>query len=576
MEKINKFFEWIDRFNVPISFRYKKDDNYSTFLGGLISTIIILLTVGFGIYYFIPFVNRKNYSLYYYTINLNQTEEINLYRSKAAIAFGLECSNNTNKTIYDDIKAEDIFEYRMRYIFYEKNGNNTSKKNDTYDISFRTCDDIHFYNNKEIIKSFNEQKTGDVKCIDNLDLVIKNRHQDKHNNFTYFRIDLNAKIDNISFIKEYLLDFDCKIQLYYTDVKIEVNDYNDPVKPFLNEVFLQLNPNMLSKMNAFFMNEYFESVNDLFFPTEGIDKINNLFSRTEQYFLYKDPKDNKKSVANIYIRADTRKMEIKRKYQTVLEFFADTFSFWEDIFLLCKIILTAYNSASLNYYIHKEIFYFKGMQNKYLNINKNSYKYKKLKNILTNNGIIEKEQIQDEPHNIDINLGTNDNDKDTSKTNVNNNIHSMPPISINQNANNEVKNKFQCKYIWKTIKYALIKLFDFVTCKKCKHKFGYEYKLLSNADKIIDDKLDIITYIKNMIIFDIYNFGTNKEMKKIFNLLSMPIIPSDNDDDKNFCRYFSNEDIDNFPFTYTEMKKYGKPKIKEYVDNLLKEIFENI
>ena len=76
MEKINKFFEWIDRFNVPISFRYKGDDNYSTFLGGLITTIIFLLTAGFGIYYFIPFVNRKNYSLYYYTINLNQTEEI--------------------------------------------------------------------------------------------------------------------------------------------------------------------------------------------------------------------------------------------------------------------------------------------------------------------------------------------------------------------------------------------------------------------------------------------------------------------------------------------------------------------
>ena len=226
MEKINKFFEWTDRFNVPISFRYKGDDSYSTFLGGLITTIIFLLTAGFGIYYLIPFVNRKNYSLYYYTINLNQTEEINLYQSNASIAFGLECSNNTNKTIYDDVKAEDIFEYRMRYIFYEKDGNrsNTLSKNYTYDIPFSTCNDIHFYNNEEIIKSINEQKTGDIKCIDNLDLVIKNRHQDKHNNFTYFRIDLNATIDNISFIKEYLLDFDCKIQLYYTDVKIEVND----------------------------------------------------------------------------------------------------------------------------------------------------------------------------------------------------------------------------------------------------------------------------------------------------------------------------------------------------------------
>ena len=71
MEKINKFFEWIDRFNVPISFRYKKDDNYSTFLGGLISTIIILLTVGFGIYRINLdnnyFANRRIWNILFYS-----------------------------------------------------------------------------------------------------------------------------------------------------------------------------------------------------------------------------------------------------------------------------------------------------------------------------------------------------------------------------------------------------------------------------------------------------------------------------------------------------------------------------
>ena len=611
MEKINKFFEWTDRFNVPISFRYKGDDNYSTFLGGLITTIIFLLTAGFGIYYLIPFVNIKNYSLYYYTINLNQTEEINLYRSKAAIAFGLECSNNTNKTIYDDIKAEDIFEYRMRYIFYEKNENNTSKKNDTYDISFRTCDDTHFYNNREIIKSFNEQKTGDVKCIDNLDLVIKNRHQDKHNNFTYFRIDLNAKIDNISFIKEYLLDFDCKIQLYYTDVKIEVNDYNDPVKPFLNEVFLQLNPNMLSKMNAFFMNEYFESVNDLFFPTEGIDKINNLFSRTEQYFLYKDPKDNKKSVANIYIRADTRKMEIKRKYQTVLEFFADSFCFWGDVFIICQIIFTAYNKVNLDYYIEKEVFFFKGMMNAHLKFDKNSNEYKKLKKLIEKEKLIEKNNIpyplyqrkrkeskidntRETIYNYDNNMSNQEikNIKINFEQSINNINNNIIDINSNNNRNNKSKCKF-CKYIWNTIKMAFIKLFELFTCKKCREKicnriYKDKIRLLSKAENIINDKLNIISYIKNMIILDTFHNDVNNTMKVVYKLLSMPVISLDddetNDDEmskksiisKIHNRCFSNIDIDNFPSTYENLLQANDKTVIQFVGNQLVEIFKNI
>ena len=39
MKKVIKFFEWIDQFSVPISFRYKKEDSYSTCLGGLVSVI---------------------------------------------------------------------------------------------------------------------------------------------------------------------------------------------------------------------------------------------------------------------------------------------------------------------------------------------------------------------------------------------------------------------------------------------------------------------------------------------------------------------------------------------------------
>jgi len=59
MEKIKSFFELIDRFDIPISFRYQKDDSYSTPISGFFSFVIIVLSVISSIYFFIPFVQKK-------------------------------------------------------------------------------------------------------------------------------------------------------------------------------------------------------------------------------------------------------------------------------------------------------------------------------------------------------------------------------------------------------------------------------------------------------------------------------------------------------------------------------------
>ena len=605
MKKIIKFFEWIDRFSVPISFRYKKEDSYSTCLGGIVSVIFILLTGGFGIYYFIPFCQRKNYSLYYYTINLNQTEEINLYKSKSVIAFKLECSaNDSIIEKYENLKIskDDVFEFEMRYIFYEDNGTHLEKNRTTY-ISFNTCNETHFFNNRDILKYISKEKLNNLTCIDNLDEVIKNGYQNIENNFTYFQIDVKAKNDtNNSFINKYLQEFDCKVELYFTDVKIEVDDYSDPVKPFLNEVFLQLNPNMISKMNAYFMNEYFESVNDLFFPTKGIDKINNLFSRTEQYFIYKDPNDDEKDLANIYIRADTKKMEIKRKYQTVLEFFADTFCFWGDVFMICEIIFTAYNKVALNYYIENEVFFFKGMMNEHLKFDKKSEEYKKLKKLIKKEKMIgnnlpfisvydntgqTEESFKFKKSNQEIKslkIVCEQNINDSTHTVINNN-------NTNNYRNNKSKCKF-CKYIWNTIKLSFIKLLEIFTSEKCRRKhcsciYKEKNRLLSKAENIINDKLNIISYIKNMIILDTFHYDVNNDMKVIYKLLSMPVIYLDDNEDndemskksiisKIHNRCFSNQDMNNFPTIYENLLKIGDTRVIQFVKNQLIEIFNNI
>ena len=587
---VKKFFEFIDLFYVPISFRYKKEDSYSTCIGGIFSFILIILITAFGIYYFIPFVNRENYSLYYYTINLNQTEEIDLRKSKAALAFGFECSNKANAELYKEISIEDLLELKAKYVFYKNKG--IDKKN--LAINIHNCNISDFYDDENLIKSISKNRMNELKCLDNLDQIIKNRYQDKHDNFTYYQIDVNAKNDVTNLqIRNFLLDNDCKIELYYIDAKIEVEDYSEPIKPFLNEIFLQLDPDLDLRMNNYFMNEYFESDNELFFPGKSSQKINNLFSRMEQYFLHKtDTEEN--SYAKIYIRADTKRMEVRRKYQTLMEFFADTFSFWGNLFFICEIIFNAYNRVSLNFFIENELLYFKEKENMHFNISENSrrihelLKLTKIDNLKNKVYKKEDEEIGTDIFNqyvpitqkkqntteneiknynpIDNNRNDNNtqenhnstedrniNNNDNGNSNKNNNKKDNPSIN-----NNNDDNKKVLKYIFKEIVFAFMNLISIFKCKCCHCKKSNKEIMSEKGEDIINSKLNIIYYVKNMLFLDVINNMLNEDKKEIYKFLSMPIISSnENEEDKIYQQrekelHYSDEDFLNF---YLQIKR---------------------
>ena len=227
------YFKKLDNFNIQISFRHKREDSYGTWIGGFINFIIVGFALGFCIVYFIPFVKKKNYNLYYYTINLSQTEQFNLAKSKSAIALGFECSGGDNP----NLSIEDLLELKIRYNYYLDNG----KKKMEESINIHNCTYSDFYNDMSIINSISKENFDNLKCLNDINKVIKNRYQDRHDNFTYFQIDVYAKKNhNISTINKYILDNDCKVELYYIDVKIEVDDFDKPIKPFINEVLLQL------------------------------------------------------------------------------------------------------------------------------------------------------------------------------------------------------------------------------------------------------------------------------------------------------------------------------------------------
>ena len=102
MKSFKNFLRKIDIFGVPFNFKYKTKDKYSTPFGGFFLLLFGALSLGFGIYYMLPFINRKNLSIIYYTMNIPKTERIRLKDSKAVFNIGFECDDNT------ELKAKDV------------------------------------------------------------------------------------------------------------------------------------------------------------------------------------------------------------------------------------------------------------------------------------------------------------------------------------------------------------------------------------------------------------------------------------------------------------------------------------
>ena len=381
MKSFRNLLKKIDVFGASYSFKYKDEDKYTTATGGFFLILFLALSLSLGIYYFIPFYNRKNFSIIYYTMNMPSTDDIRLDESEANFAIGLDCGANTKM---NNIRGSDLFNVDLKYVTFAKDHEGT--RNVTrYPLTSHKCNYADFYNKfNESLDLVNIQQ---LECLDNIHHSIQGIYNDEL--FTYYEFSVTGKIDTVEHyekINNYLQEMDCKFQLFYTDLTIDFNDYSDPIKPYINSLFVQLNPILFLKMNAFFMNQYFENDNYLLFVfNEDEPTVHTLFSRYEEWNLFKGldrgsvkPKDYY-NFAKIYIRADTKKATIIRKYQKVMEFWADASSLlmaiFEVLFFLISFADTFYADLSLS----KKLFFFRGVKNKYFNINN---KINDIKNIV--------------------------------------------------------------------------------------------------------------------------------------------------------------------------------------------------
>ena len=635
MKAIKNLLTDIDLFGITISFRYNTRKKYQSPLGGFFLELFLILLFVLGIYYFIPFFNRKNYTVVYYTMNLASTEEVDLFTSESNVAFGLTCESNSN----EKLKINDLLDLQTKFIIYKKSMDGSYNK-DPFDIDTHSCTYSDFFNKYD--KQVDYLGLNKFQCMTNENYVIQGIYSDQI--FSYFEISVlskNTSIELLNEIERFLFENDCKLHMAFTDMIIDLDDYESPMTQYLNdELFIQLNPTLFIKKNIYFMNQEFTNDNYLLFIIEDdkTPEIKTLYSRYEEYNLWKGlnrgstKPDYFNYFSKVYIRADLKKTVIKRKYQKFMEFFADTFSLLTGIYEVLYIIFYFIYNFSSYHFFSKRLFFFKELNNE-----NNFNAHKKINQIENLLYIIDSKEKKDDNNLIEVNSNLNkgkiknkeENQKEIniynnnkkysskevselkyssksitsqrqndeySKQNFNENyqkynmnlmrgnkiknnernyksrssdrykIYSNESIGTNMDSSSESAKPKRKKRI--DYSFNLFEIIFVLLCRCClTKKIKLKNIIYDKANNILFKKMDIITYVRNMILFDFINkIIIDEDRIPIINFICRPII-SLNKEEKNkyddFYKNYREKDFNQFSEEIMDLTEKPRDKDKK-------------
>ena len=633
MEAIFEFLRLLDCFGVPYTFKYKSKEKYTSSLGGIVTILFVALSLFLGIYNFIPFYNKKNFTTIYYTLKLASTEQIFFDKSKMAFSIGLNCWTGSDGT-----NADDLFDVNYKYVIWAVENGEYKRKTKYLKTHICTYDD--FFNSFN--KQFDESKVYSYQCLDDLSSSIEGIYASPV--FSYYEFDVDAKNNSqelLDKIENYLIESDCKLQIFYIDKTVDIDDYKDPIKSYLETTFIQLNPTLSVKRNMYFMNQhlydddsFISLLND---PYDEEGQLSSLYSRYEEYSLYQGLNRTNSSSdylnwAKLYFRSDTRKTDVKRKYQNIMEFYADASSlligFYEILIIIFSFINNFYAELSLS----KKIFFFKELNHNNLNLNKYSNRINELilrtnpnaKPKVFHNNFFPKRRNNNNnpPSNVFSNINDNDNEKNSKnnsskKSNSNIEVLSLNKFDIKSDSNdrsidklhsyklqtdnisfkkgsNNNKYKTDIKTYnknqekekskenernsvqkFQNIKYNfnVCEIIIASSCKCCLWKnLGIKNKINEKAINILYNTLDIVCFVRNQLLFNIINKTIlDDHIKTIINLLCRPIVSINDNKDKNeLPDFYKRYKEDDFnKFSEELIQLTQKPKKKDKEKKLI-------
>ena len=162
---------------------------------------------------------------------------------------------------------------------------------------------------------------------------------------------------------------DCSFQIYFTNFVFDLNNYKNPVRYFIGNKFIKLEPNYINKMELYFLAQRFESYENYLFDNFHTKYFAG-FSDDSTFSLYKGSDrlekkpDSYSELAKFFLRADSSLNVITRKYMKLTEFAAGVLSLLKVLLIILNFIFTNVNKFYSNESIMKKIHQFKGINSK--------------------------------------------------------------------------------------------------------------------------------------------------------------------------------------------------------------------
>ena len=282
------------------------------------------------------------------------------------------------------------------------------------------------------------------------------------------------------------------------------------------------------------------------------------------------------------MRADTKKTDIKRTYQNIMEFYADVSSLLLGIFRVLIINFNFINNFYAEYSFSKRIFIFKEFENSHFDLSKRQKQINQLKSLIDGYNHKNSETSSFESG-LDIFFSNEKNFRNydlytfnKTKKNLNeiNNrfkrnsisyskignlfadVNSNSSLKKNENKIHSEREFFESKFtsskskgkIFENIKIIDLKknknvyrfnIFEIIIISFCKCNITKQLTLKKNTynlvRNILSRKLDIIFYIKNILFNEVINdVILNSRNKDIINFLYHPIISVEDNNEKEF------------------------------------------
>lgn len=551
---IKKVLKSFDYFGVQFNFHYKSREKYHSATGGVIFLGFVILTITYISINMVSFLQRENFSIIYYTTRLSKTDEISFFNYSTNYAFGLTCGS-----ISDPETIEKMFKVSINHITRATHGGVTKKT--SKQMTIRHCEYGDFFN--EFNETFDDIGFSNLYCINETDSSVQGIYSDDI--FKYFEISISSNEDtkeNYDLLNEVLQNNECDFNIYFVDVAVDLYDYKNPIKRFMNTNFLALKADEYIKMNLDFLTQKFDSYENYLFDTHS-SKYYIGFDTFERYSIYKGTNRFEEKpydynmYSKIYLRSALQRNIIQRKYMKLTEFAADMSSILSQILLFLFVSVSFINRFYSNQSVMKKIFQFKDGKNKNNFKIKNEFKkhwenfdilhpYDNSEN--QTNDFLLKETSKGISLHTNYTVNTNNKGKDHTprceelqESNVKRiqiissstrgchyslKSKNLPRMSIIKKQLAPTRRLTILKKGPITLKYSIIELLFVFICPCCAwEKLRLKNILLAKARKKLYYQMDILTYLKNMQLLELLNYILlNSQETAILKVLAKPSI----------------------------------------------------